>query len=237
MKLAGPVSGLVLASGLALLALPVFAGDVHGRAVITRRLSKRLVSPIVYNLRGPALPDAAPPAPTDSEPVNEFERMVVTLEPAGKDPRSLPPKPPVTATLDQQGARFEPDLIAVPVGSTVGFPNSDPIFHNVFSLSKAQPFDLGYYPQGQSRSVKFNHPGVVQIYCHIHANMYAAIVVTASPWFQKPAADGSFSFSDVPPGRYHLTAWHKIAGFHKVDVEVPASGNAEVSIRVPVDME
>jgi plastocyanin len=231
MKLAYPVSVLLL------MVLPVLASDVHGRAIVTRRLSKRPVSPIVYNLRGPALADAAPLAPVDSEPANEFERMVVILEPATKEGRSLPPRAPVTATLDQQGARFEPDLIVIPVGSTVEFPNSDPIFHNVFSLSKAQPFDLGYYPQGQSRSVKFNHPGVVQVYCHIHANMYAAIVVTASRWFEKPAADGSFSFSDVPPGRYHLTAWHKIAGLHKVDVEVPASGSAEVTIRVPVDME
>ena len=231
MKFAYPVSGLLL------LALTALASDVHGRAIITRRLSKRGVSPIVYNLRG----TAAPPAPTGSEPVNEFERMVVILEPAKEakngDGRSLPPKAPVTATLDQHGARFEPDLIAIPVGSTVEFPNSDPIFHNVFSLSKAQPFDLGYYPQGQSRSVQFNRPGVVQVYCHIHANMYAAIVITASPWFQKPAADGSFSFSGVPPGRYHLIAWHKIAGLHKVDVEVPASGSAEATIRVPVDME
>ena len=162
--------------------------------------------------------------------------MVIILE-AGKDAGKLPPRPPVTEVLNQQGARFEPDLIVIPIGSTVQFPNSDPIFHNVFSLSKAQAFDLGYYPQGQSRTVKFNNPGVVQVYCHIHANMYAAIVVTASPWFEKPSADGSFSFSNVPPGRYRLTAWHKIAGLHKVDIEVPESGSAEVNIRVPVDTE
>ena len=149
----------------------------------------------------------------------------------------LAPKTPVTEMLNQVRARFEPDLIVVPVGSTVEFPNSDPIFHNVFSLSKAQPFDLGYYPQGQSRTVKFNNPGVVQVYCHIHSNMYAAIVVTASPWFQKPASDGSFSFSNVPAGRYRLTAWHKIAGLHKVDVDVPEAGVADVTIRVPVDTE
>jgi plastocyanin len=226
MKLVYPASGLLL------LALHALGADVHGHALITKRLSKKALSPIVYNLRG----TAAPAAPRDPEPVDEFDRMVLILEPE-KDGPKLAPKPPVTEMLNQQGARFEPDLIVVPVGSTVEFPNSDPIFHNVFSLSKAQPFDLGYYPKGQSRTVKFANPGVVQVYCHIHANMYAAIVVTASPWFQKPAADGAFSFSDVPAGRYRLTAWHKIAGLHKVDIEVPETGSVDVSIRVPVDME
>jgi plastocyanin len=226
MKLVCPVSGLLL------LALSAQAGDVHGIALVTKRLSKRALSPIVYSLRGTAAPVSA----RVTEPVNEFERMVVILE-REQDGAKPSPKPPVTESLNQQGARFEPDLVIVPVGSTVEFPNSDPIFHNVFSLSKAQPFDLGYYPQGQMRSVKFNNPGVVQVYCHIHANMYAAIVVTASPWFQKPSPEGSFSFSDVPPGRYRLTAWHKIAGPHKVDVEVPETGSVEVTIRVPVDAE
>jgi plastocyanin len=220
------------ASGLLLLAFHALGADVHGHALITKRLSKKALSPIVYNLRG----TAAPAAPREAEPVDEFDRMVLMLE-AEKDGPKFPPKPPVTEMLNQQGARFEPDLVVIPVGSTVEFPNSDPIFHNVFSLSKAQPFDLGYYPKGQSRTVKFNNPGVVQVYCHIHANMYAAIVVTASPWFQKPASDGAFSFSNVPAGRYRLIAWHKIAGLHKVDVEVPESGSVDVSIRVPVDME
>src|ERR1700722_9244208 len=183
-------------SGLLLLALPALAADVHGHALVTKRLSKKALSPIVYNLRG----TATPPAPREVEPVDEFDRMVVILE--GGD---LPPKPPVSETLNQHGSRFEPDLIAIPTGSTVQFPNLDPIFHNVFSLSKARKFDLGYYPRGQSRSVKFDQPGVVQVYCHIHANMYAAIVVTDSPWFVKPAADGSFSFSNVPAGRYRLS--------------------------------
>ncbi len=226
MKFVYPVSGLLLLVSQAL------AADVHGHALITKRLSKKALSPIVYNLRGTAAPVAA----AETEPLNEFDRMVVILE-EKKDGAKVPSKPPVTETLNQQAARFQPDLIVVPVGSSVEFPNSDPIFHNVFSLSKAQPFDLGYYPQGQRRTVKFNNPGVVQVYCHIHSNMYAAIVVTRSPWFQKPSPDGSFSFSNVPAGRYRLTAWHKIAGPHKVDVEVTESGSADVIIRVPVDTE
>jgi hypothetical protein len=222
MKLVCPVSGVLL------LALRALAADVHGHALVTKRLTKKALSPIVYNLRGTAAPVATP----DTEPVNEFDRMVVILEGG-----NLPPKPPVTEVLNQHGSRFDPDMIVAPIGSTVQFPNLDPIFHNVFSLSKAQPFDLGYYPQGQIRTVKFNHPGVVQVYCHIHSNMYAAIVVTASPWFQKPSADGSFSFSNVPAGHYRLTAWHKIAGFHKAEVEVPETGSVDVTIRVPVDTE
>jgi plastocyanin len=205
-----------------------FAGDVIGHALVTKRLTKKVLSPVVYNLRG----TAAPAAPPDTEKVNEFDGMVMILE-GGKQP----PHPPVTVVLNQQGLRFDPEMIVVPTGSTVQFPNLDPIFHNVFSLSKVRKFDLGYYPQGQSRAVKFNDAGVVQVYCHIHANMYAAIVVTDSPWYIKPGADGSFSFSNVPAGRYRLTVWHKIAGYRKQEVVVPDSGSVEVKISVPVDME
>src|ERR1700722_14347847 len=218
----------VLFLTLGLLALKAAAGDVSGHALVTRRLTKKVLSPIVYNLRGTAAPASAP----DTAAVNEYDRMVVILE-GGK----LPPRPPISVVLNQQGARFDPELVVVPTGSTVQFPNLDPIFHNVFSLSKAHKFDLGYYPQGQSRTVKFNEPGVVQVYCHIHANMYAAIVVTASPWYARPGADGSFSFSNVPAGRYRLSVWHKIAGYRKVDVTVPETGSVDVKISVPVGME
>src|SRR6202011_3296455 len=103
-----------------------------------------------------------------ADAVNEFDRLVVILE--GSTDR---PKPAESVVIEQKNMRFEPDFVVVPVGSTVQFPNADPIFHNIFSLSKSQPFDLGYYPQGQSRTVKFHNPGVIQVYCHIHANMYA----------------------------------------------------------------
>jgi Copper binding proteins, plastocyanin/azurin family len=218
----------VLFLTLGLLTLKAAAGDVSGHALVTKRLTKKVLSPIVYNLRG----TAAPAAPLDSSAANEYDRMVVILE-GGK----LPPRPPISLVLNQQDARFNPELVVIPTGSTVQFPNLDPIFHNVFSLSKARKFDLGYYPQGQSRSVTFNDAGVVQVYCHIHANMYAAIVVTDSPWYAKPGAGGSFSFSNVPAGRYRLTVWHKIAGYRKQDVVVPETGSVEINISVPVDME
>jgi hypothetical protein len=75
------------------------------------------------------------------------------------------------------------------------------------------------------------------VYCHIHANMYAAIVVTSSPWYVRPAEDGSFSWSNVPAGHYRLTAWHKIAGLFKTEIDVPENGKTEVTIRIPIDVD
>jgi plastocyanin len=210
------------------LAFPAAAGDLTGHALITKKLTKKALTAAVYNLRG----TAPPPAAVDSEPVNEFDQMVVLVE-----GDSIAQKSPVNVTIDQRNLRFDPDLVVVPVGSTVQFPNWDPIFHSVFSLSKAQPFDLGFYPRGQSRTVKFNRSGIVQVYCHIHANMYAAIVVTSSPWYGKPSEDGSFAFANIPAGRYHVVVWHKVAGVHQVAIDVPETGKAEVTVRVPIDVE
>lgn len=218
----------LLALGLLTTLVSLSAGDVTGHAVITKRLTKKALPTATYNLRGTPTPIAA----VDTESVNEFDRMVVMLQSRTKTPRA-----PETLVLEQKNGRFDPDLVIVPVGSTVQFPNADPIFHNVFSLSRAQSFDLGFYPKGQSRSVKFTREGIVQVYCHIHANMYAAIVVTSNSFYVKPAADGAFSWENVPAGHYRLVAWHKLAGNFQTELDVPESGTAEVTIRVPLDVE
>jgi plastocyanin len=207
---------------------PAIAGDVTLHVHITRRLTKKTVAPTVYDLRGTA------PLSTSADPelVSEFDRTVVML--SGKTPVPVEPQ---TITIEQRNNHFEPDLAVIPAGSTVRFPNSDPIFHNVFSLSRAQKFDLGFYPKGQSESVKFEHPGVVQIYCHIHANMYAAIVVTDSPWYGKPGADGTITLKGVAAGHYRAEAWHKIAGLYRVELDVPATGKVQADIWVPLDAE
>jgi plastocyanin len=213
-------------TGPVALILSILAGDITGHAVITRRLSKKAIAPANYSLRGAPVPAAA----ADQDPLSEFDRMVVILEGV-----KSAPKKPEALIIEQRNGRFEPDLVVLPVGSTVQFPNSDPIFHNVFSLSHAQSFDLGFYPKGQTRLVKFNREGIVQVYCHIHANMYAAIVVTSSPWYMKPSADGAFAWNNVPAGHYRVTVWHKVAGTFRSEVDVPDSGTAEVVIRIPVD--
>ncbi len=220
---------ILLQTGLTLLlALPAPAGDLSGKVLITKKLSKKTVAPAIYDLRGAA----TPVVPSTNDILNELDRTVVLLQgkkQAGGSAQNV--------TIAQRNGRFEPDLAVVPVGSTVQFPNDDPIFHNVFSLSKTQSFDLGYYPKSQTRTVKFDRPGVVQVYCHIHANMYAAIVVTDTPWYGRPAADGTFSWANVPAGHYKLTAWHKIAGLYQTEVDVPETGQAHVTIQVPVDVE
>ena len=147
-----------------------------------------------------------------------------------------PPIAPQTVTIEQRGGRFEPGLVVVPVESTVTFPIFDPIFHNVFSLSRARSFDLGFYPKDQTKTVKFSR-AVVQVYCHIHASMYAAIVVTGSPWFGKPSPEGIAAFADVPAGHYRVVAWHKVAGAHQTEIEVTETGQSRAKIRVPIDTE
>ena len=210
------------------LSLPASSGlgaEINGRIVITKKLSKKQIILPAYQLRGasPATPDG------HGESANDTAAVAVFLE--GK---LSGVEKPAHAELEQKGQRFEPQLVVIPVGSSVSFPNADPIFHNVFSLSGAKKFDLGYYPAGQTRLVRFDQPGVVQVYCHLHPNMYAAIVVVPNRWYAQPGDDGSFSFHDVPPGTYSLVAWHMNAGFFRREIHVPETGGIDVVMDIPV---
>jgi hypothetical protein len=144
---------------------------------------------------------------------------------------------PQQAEMRQAGRQLEPGLLIVPVGSTVAFPNLDPIFHNIFSLSHSRSFDLGYYPKGTSRNVTFPSPGVVQVYCHIHSDMYGAIIVAPTRWYGKPTVDGTFLLHDVDPGRYDLMIWMRSTGVKRKKISVPSSGAVQVSISLPGSLE
>lgn len=122
--------------------------------------------------------------------------------------------PETHPTLDQKDMVFRPLVLPVLVGTTVDFPNADPLFHNVFSLSKPKEFDLGKYPKGQHRSVTFDKQGIVSVYCEIHSYMFATILVLQNPYFTSPDADGNFELTNVPPGTYQLNFWY---GRKKVD--------------------
>jgi hypothetical protein len=127
-------------------------------------------------------------------------------------------------------------MVVVPVGSTVSFPNSDPIFHNVFSLSRVRKFDLGFYPEGQTRLVKFDKPGVVQVYCHLHPDMNAAILVVPNAWYTRPDEKGAFAFSGIPIGTYQMVVWHKAAGFFRKEIQVSEGTPTKVSMEIPLEL-
>jgi plastocyanin len=133
---------------------------------------------------------------------------------------------PGRARLDQKNETFVPYVLAVTVGSTVDFPNSDRIYHNVFSLSKAKRFDLGRYPSGQSRSVRFDRPGVVRVFCEIHSHMSAFILVFAHRYFAVTDGDGRYRIEGVPPGSYVLAVWND--GDVRARREVRVSGAGDV---------
>ncbi len=135
--------------------------------------------------------------------------------------------------LRQSGERFVPHVLAIRTGTTVQFPNDDPLFHNVFSLSRVKTFDLGRYPRGASRPVTFETAGVVPVFCHIHADMSAYIVVLDHPFFVIPDSAGRFALEGVPPGDYRLVAWHERIRPFTVPVHVDGGRATTINVRLP----
>jgi plastocyanin len=214
-----------IAAAFCLCAAGVKASDVSGEITLDTRMVKKSLPPAVYDLRGIALHDKPSPVATPGG----LGRVAVWLE----GDSSVPV--PVTATMQQHDRHFEPDLLMIPAGSKVLFPNLDPIFHNIFSLSRTQQFDLGYYAEGKSREVLFSRQGIVQVYCHIHPEMYGVIVVTSSRWTARPASDGTFSWANVPPGKYRVMVWQRSAGLIHKAISVPAAGSVHVKFELPKD--
>jgi plastocyanin len=134
------------------------------------------------------------------------------------------PRPAAHATVTMKGKAFTPRVLVVGVGTTVDFPNEDPIFHNVFSVSGDNRFDLDLYKRPKSGSWTFVHPGLARVYCNIHPQMSAVVLVRDNPFFTKAASDGSFSLEGVPAGRYTLKAWHERGGETSAEVVVPTDG-------------
>jgi len=117
----------------------------------------------------------------------------------------------IKAKMLQKNKAFTPHVLAIPVGSTVEFPNADPIFHNAFSNYNGQIFDIGLYPPGSTRAVKFQKPGIVRVFCNIHSSMSAVIVVLSSRWFATSDSEGVFEIEDVPEGSYQLGLYYERA--------------------------
>ena len=142
------------------------------------------------------------------------------------------PRPAVQTDVGTSQKEFSPHVLVVPVGSTITFSNYDAFNHNVFSLSEENPFDLGLYGRGEVRSVRFDKPGLVRVYCNVHAQMSALIAVRDSPWYTQPSSDGSFTLNGVPPGEYTLHAWHERAAEVAQPLTVPANGLDQVALEL-----
>ncbi len=137
---------------------------------------------------------------------------------------------PATEVVSMKGKAFSPHVIAVGVGSTVNFPNEDPILHNVFSVS-GEGFDLGLYKRPRSGSRTFDKPGVYTLYCNIHPQMSAQVIVRENPFFTKAAKDGAFRIEGLPAGGYKIIAFHERAGEGApVAVKVPSTGEATADL-------
>jgi plastocyanin len=206
----------------------VSAADIEGSIIIKHKLTRKKVTANAgaYD-RGVAVTLGASPM---DDPLS-FERAHVVIYLEGDS--SAQPGAPIV--IEQKNRQFVPDLLVVPVGSTVSFPNLDPIFHNVFSLSKPKSFDLGNYPKGQTRTVTFSKPGVVFVNCRLHTNMAASIVVTPNRWSARSDAAGRFVLRNVPPGKQTIVAWHKSAGFFRKTVVTSEAHDATVSFEIPLD--
>jgi len=131
--------------------------------------------------------------------------IVVYLE--ALDDQPIPAPPAEHVEIKQQNARFSPSFRAITAGQTVDMPNFDVIYHNVFSYSGENAFDLGTYPAGESHAVTFDHPGIVKAYCSIHERMSATIFVAPNPWYAVAGASGDYVIEGVPPGRYAIRTW------------------------------
>ncbi len=200
-------------------------GTIAGSILIEKKLTKRSVtSAVAIYDRGSTVELGRNP---EEDPL-AFERSHVAIWIEGSGPADRQ-----AASMGQVGRRFSPDLVVVAVGASVMFPNMDPIFHNVFSLSSAKMFDLGNYPKGDSRSIAFSKPGIVYVNCHLHPNMAGAIVVTPNGWHTIADAAGRFELRDVPPGEYKIVAWHKAVGYFRKTVRVVSDADTKIEFFIP----
>ena len=171
-------------------------GVIRGRVM--------LVDPPADYVRRPNPAEIGMPA---AHGATDRRRSVVYLDPAPRaafDAREEP-----RARMDQQDETFIPHVLAIVAGTVVDFPNNDETYHNVFSLSREKTFDLGRYAAGRSKAVRFDRPGIIRVFCDIHAHMSAFILVFSHRYFAVTDDEGRYRLENVPPGRYNVVAWNE----------------------------
>jgi plastocyanin len=211
-------------------------GRIEGVVEISSAITARRPQFRIYADPGSGVTPAAAPR----DPIAEETRNVVLyLE---GDSTKLPASAARLersrhGSISQRDERFAPHILAVMQGATVDFPNQDDVYHNVFSLSSAAGsggFDLGRYPKGSSRSWTFNRAGTVQVFCHIHSDMSAIVLVLSNPFFALPDEGHRFAIDDVPEGEYTLVAWHERIKPITHRIRVVAGQTAVVDFDIPL---
>jgi plastocyanin len=202
---------------------PAATGRIEGEVVISTALSSRRPRFRIYADPGAG---SRPPAAESSE----IRNVVLYVQNASSGDAA----PASRASMSQDDERFTPHVLPILRGTTVDFPNADDVFHNVFSLSSASTFDLGRFPKGSAKSVAFEKSGVVQVFCHIHSDMSAVILVLDNPFFTTPTAAGSYRIEGVPPGEYTVVGWHERIKPVMRTVKIVAGQTARLDFNIPL---
>ena len=216
------------------------SGRIEGTVTLGEKLKQKRMRFALYPQDAQqAVTEARRASPARGERDDEFRNVVVYLESApalqaaargGAAPQ--PPSGPFS--IRQEGLAFVPHVLPILRGSTVEFPNTDPVFHNVFSLARAATFDLGRYPRGDARSVRFETAGIVKVFCHIHSDMSAVVMILDNPFFVVPDSEGRFTLDGLPPGEYKAVAWHERARLARRNVRIEAGRATMVSFDIPL---
>ena len=202
-------------------AVVTVGGTVEGQVSVETRPTRRLGSAGAYPGRTVTVASAAGGS--------ELANVVVFV-----DLSTSIAAPPSQATVRQTNEVFVPRVTPVTVGTTIDFPNDDGIFHNVFSLSRGATFDLGRYPRGESKGRRFDSPGIVKVFCHLHSHMTALVRVFSHPYFTQPDAAGRFALPRVPAGRYRVVAWHERVGEVAHEALVADGGSVSLNFSLPL---
>ena len=222
-----PLRVLLLATAAAGL-LAAGTRTPHGQEAAGVRGRVEIGIPIATRRPTTAYPTRSVPSPRLA-PESERRNVVVYLR--NTQPQSVAP---MRVAIRQRDEAFTPRVVAVTVGSEVEFPNDDPIYHNVFSLSRIKNFNLGRYPRGETRRVRFDRPGVVKVFCEIHSHMSATVMVFNHPWFTVPNDAGQFELTGMPAGDRQITAWHERLGDTTVNVRIEVGRTLQADFILPV---
>jgi plastocyanin len=210
-----PAAGAQAPAGTA---APPAGGSIRGRVHFADAAPRVAGRPVVSDLGG------------TPHPLVDRRRSVVYLD---RVPQGAFEELPTTRPrIDQRNEQFMPRLLAITVGTTVDFPNSDTKFHNVFSFSKTHPFDLGRYPPAKTGSQRFDRPGLVRVFCDIHSHMSANIWVFSHQYFSVTDTDDRYQITRVPVGSYTLMLWSELGAAEPKRVTVIDGNVTEMDFQV-----